>query len=411
MTFTKLRAFCAGLLVVSATTLAIVGSSEISGAASKSSKTIHVMTIASWDNNEVDNEDFAQVVQVAAAYVNAHGGVGTKHDKIAVATCNDLFTSTGATACARQAVANHDVAILGGLSIYDASIFPIIQPAHIPWIGNVAYSTLALSSADSFPVTAPAVLVDMAVSYEAAKSCTSTVLIDAGASTAPEYPYEVAAQELLGKSFAAHVEVTATSPDYAEFATQVADLKPSCIMFDINLSEEEQMLPALQQAGVTEPSTTIFSRHTVASALTADFPTLATGWTVGSIFTQPVQSSTWATFRNEMKNSPIDLTDPGTDENSWAATIAFGKVANEIKGTVTGPSLIAALNKTKSLSTGGLTPTIDFAKKNAGAVVSRVFNPTVTFYTSDVNGDLQPQGKSVNVVTLYNELSKYMPAS
>lgn len=402
----------AGVLVVSATTLlAVGGSSEISGAASSKSQVIRVMTIASWDNNEVNDQDYAQLAQLAATYIDAHGGVGAKHDTIDVTTCNDLFTAEGAGACGRLAVAQHDVAVVGGLSIYDGDVLPIIQPAHIPWIGNVAYSSAALTSADAFPITAPAVLTDEAVAYEAAKNCSTTVLIDAGQGSAPEYPYEVAGQAILGKTFAAHVEISSTSPDYAEYATTVANLKPDCVVLDINATQQLQMMPALQQAGISEPSVTFYTRHSVTLAEITDFPSLVTGWVTGSIFSETQQTAPWKAYVKAINSSPLTITDPGTDRNTWASVFTLANVAAKVKGSITGPSLIHELNLQTNLSTDGLTPNIDFAKKNTTAGLGRVFNPTVTFFTSNAQANQVPTGNSVNVATIYTEGLKYMPTS
>src|SRR5260370_18645338 len=100
----------------------------------------------------VEDSGALTVFKAAADYVNAHGGAGGH--KIQVDTCHDQADPSLSATCARQAVANHDVAVVAPLILTSANVIPILTQAHIPYFGAFPVSPGALSSPDSFPVTA-----------------------------------------------------------------------------------------------------------------------------------------------------------------------------------------------------------------------------------------------------------------
>jgi len=59
---------------------------------------------------------------------------------------------------------------------------------------------------------------------------------------------------------------------------------------------------------------------------------------------------------------------------AWASWYAFAQVASTIKGPVTAQSVTAALGKASSVSTEGMTPTVDFTKRTQFASISRIYS-------------------------------------
>jgi len=123
-----LLAACSGNGTTSSTSGSTsTGSSSLSGSPLK-------VLVMSADKNSVYEfptvwtmaEDFAKM-QNAAGGVNGH--------PIQVITCNDQADPNMAVTCAREAVADKVTALVGGLTLYDNAVFPIISAAGIPWIG------------------------------------------------------------------------------------------------------------------------------------------------------------------------------------------------------------------------------------------------------------------------------------
>src|SRR6266852_7357133 len=81
----------------------------------------------------VEDSGALTVFKAAADYVNAHGGAGGH--KIQVDTCHDQADPSLSTTCARQAVANHDVAVVAPLILTSGNVIPILAQAHIPYFG------------------------------------------------------------------------------------------------------------------------------------------------------------------------------------------------------------------------------------------------------------------------------------
>src|SRR5260370_4037404 len=115
----------------------------------------------------VDDHGALTVFKAAADYVNAHGGAGGH--KIQVDTCYDQADPNLSATCARQAVANHDVAVVAPLILTSDNVIPILAQGHIPYFGEFPVSPDDFSSPDSFPVTAGAVGEEAGVGYILAK--------------------------------------------------------------------------------------------------------------------------------------------------------------------------------------------------------------------------------------------------
>jgi ABC-type branched-subunit amino acid transport system substrate-binding protein len=393
---------CVLLLAVAACSSSSSGTSS-AGNGSSSTKTITVMTVTSWDNPEVDLQDIAVTGQVAANWINAHGGVHGA--SIKVIQCNDLFTASGAAACGRLAVSDNVAALVGGLSVFDGSILPIIAAAQIPWIGEVPFETQGYTSTVSFPLVSGEYEYTT-MSNAAALSCKRVALVDAGQGSAEDIPYINAGMKAAGKSFVAQVSVTATSPDYSVIAAQLKPSDPDCIVAIINAAEITRLVPALEQDGVS--SSHIYSDGIATPGILKSFPTASVGWIDTewySVYTSPA----WADYRAAIDAAKIPQTYPNGqwatsgDQGSWASFQVLDKVASTISGTIHGAALIKALDSTSNLDTNGLTPLLSFTTPNSSPAVPRLFNTKSVIVKIGVGGALTQVGGFVNGLTIYNK--------
>jgi len=81
-----------------------------------------------------------------------------------------------AVTCAREAVADKVTALVGGLTLYDNAVFPIIAAAGIPWIGLNPLGSLGYTSPDSYATGASA-FTYTAAAYYAGKDCSTVAAV------------------------------------------------------------------------------------------------------------------------------------------------------------------------------------------------------------------------------------------
>ena len=85
---------------------------------------------------------------------------------------------------------------------------------------------------------------------------------------------------------------------------------------------------------------------------------------VGSAY-PAVTNPAWKDYKSAVRKyadkSKVEL-ESNNEQSAWVSMMVFWKVAKTIKGKITAARLTAALNKTKKLSTGGLTPLLNYTK-------------------------------------------------
>src|SRR5713226_3099716 len=95
-------------------------------------------------------KNIAESARVYGSWINAHGGINGHPLKVKF--CDALGTPTGATACARKAVADHAVAVIGSFTFTGDAIVPTLQAAKTAYFGLCcALSPTEFSSPVSFP--------------------------------------------------------------------------------------------------------------------------------------------------------------------------------------------------------------------------------------------------------------------
>ncbi|MFD8149821.1 ABC transporter substrate-binding protein [Streptomyces sp. NPDC001046] len=112
--------------------------------------TITVMTWAPQDTEATNKPGMPAFAQAYARWVNARGGINGR--KLNVLTCNDHNDSVAAAKCARRAVKESAVAVVGSYSQYADSFFPSLEGAGIPYIGGYGITNAEFTSPLSYPV-------------------------------------------------------------------------------------------------------------------------------------------------------------------------------------------------------------------------------------------------------------------
>jgi ABC-type branched-subunit amino acid transport system substrate-binding protein len=145
----RLVAGIAALVAVAGGLAVVAGSASGQSAAAP---TVVVGAIASIDGPFANIATAQAAVEAWARGVNARGGLGARHQKIKMVFCNTKDDPNLATACAREMVTDHAVAVLGSDTINDALTMPILAAAHIPNLANGGAAPLEFTSPYSYPL-------------------------------------------------------------------------------------------------------------------------------------------------------------------------------------------------------------------------------------------------------------------
>lgn len=113
---------------------------------------IKVMTISPTNTPQLDVPEPKVGAEAAAAAINAAGGIDGR--PLEVIYCNDQNDPNAAEQCAREAVDEQVVAVVGSFSLAGgARVIPILEAASIPYVGSAVLSGEDMTSAIAFPLT------------------------------------------------------------------------------------------------------------------------------------------------------------------------------------------------------------------------------------------------------------------
>src|SRR5258708_9102315 len=118
-------------------------------------KPIKVMTIGTAGPEEGGSTPaMAQVAIAYQGFINHHGGINGR--PLSVTFCDDHDNPSGAEQCARQAVSNRDVAVVGWGSISGGSkILSVLSRANNPRIGEGQFRTAPNTHPRPYPTLCP----------------------------------------------------------------------------------------------------------------------------------------------------------------------------------------------------------------------------------------------------------------
>ncbi|MDF6044109.1 ABC transporter substrate-binding protein [Streptomyces sp. JH14] len=139
--------------VAAAGALLMTGCGVLPGASGDSREPITVMTWAPDGSAGPDTANMVGMTAMARAYarwVNSNGGIDGH--ELLVTRCNEEDTSIGAANCARRAVKEKAVAVVGSYSRHGQAFMAPLEVAGIPYIGGYGASEEEFNSYDSYPV-------------------------------------------------------------------------------------------------------------------------------------------------------------------------------------------------------------------------------------------------------------------
>lgn len=330
---------------------------------------VKVMVIAPTDNSIYVIDELPVVVEAAADYLNERGGAGGH--VIETIYCNDKNDPNEASQCARRAVDEGVVAVVGSASLnMSTSIIPVLEANNIALINAQAYGPLESTSPISFQTAGQFIAGYSAVGdVLSAKGVTSAVFMHsssaASAATNSNVTNSLAANDI---TMSAEISMPINAADVTSYVQQAIDAEADAIVVSPAASQTALIVEGLRQAGVDFAETKVISYASTASDLTiaqlgADgLDGLLTFGTYPAP-TDPAMADFVAAM--DQVDPDHELTRTETSPGAWAAMLLFAQVAGSVEGEVTAESLLAALNTAGPIDIGMGLPPFDPAATNS----------------------------------------------
>jgi ABC-type branched-subunit amino acid transport system substrate-binding protein len=358
---------------------------------------IRVMTVTTLNAAGPTYENIANTANAYADYINARGGIAGR--PLEVTVCDEQFDPAVATTCARQAVDEEMVSIVGSFTFFAESIVPVIAESSITWFGACCPITPSeLTSPYSFNIGNQPMYAVGAVKKAVDDGCEAinAVIIDGAQIFIP--PMENAMAN-LGQSFGEVVILPPTAQDYSAEVAQ-ATSGADCVISIISETPFITWNTAWAQSGTEAQQ---YGPQGNLNEISAAGNEEATNGNIIAGMYPDISTEPWAEYRVALEEAGLDLTEQ--DYNSlggmgtWAAFVGFTQIAETIEGDITAESFYEAASNTSELDLNGMVPVLDFTQEWTDGLegYQRLFN------RSAVYSELQ-DGKVVPLTTEFEDV-------
>ena len=374
------------------TTPPAASSAESTGGSAEapSGEPIKLMTITTLNANGPTYENIAITAQLAADHINAAGGINGR--PLEVTVCDEQFDPAVAATCARQAVEDGAVSVVGSFTYFAEAVVPVIAESDITWFGACCpISPSELSDPHSFNIGNQPMYAVGEVKRAVEDGCENiNAVIAEGADAIFRTPMENA-MKAYGKTFGDLIITPTIAQDYSAEVAQ-ATSNADCIVVVMSETPFLTWNTALQQADTTVKQ---YGNQGNLNAISAKGAEEITNGNIISGMYPDISTAPWDDYRAALEANNVDQ--EANDFNSlggmgtWAAYIAFAQIASSIEGEVTAASFYEAASNTSNLDLGGMVPVLDFTKEWTDGLpgYTRLFNRSVV-YSQLENGKVVP---------------------
>ncbi|WP_330297045.1 ABC transporter substrate-binding protein [Streptomyces sp. NBC_00503] len=382
-----------------------------SGGSGGTGSTLTVMTFAPEGTKATNMPGMPGMAKAYERWVNSKGGINGH--KLRVLTCNEHNTPTGAADCARKAIAEKAVAVVGSYSQHGRAFMAPLETEGIPFIGGYGVSSEEFQSPLSYPVNGGQPVLLAGAGHQLGRACAKVALVRPDTLAGDALPVQLNAG-LKANQMAEASDIRAAE-DSADFAPQareaLIDSSPSapakggatavkdgskdggkdkgCVAAVLG-ERTETFFDAFRRADTQGRKPQISSvLGSVSQALVdrtggKDSPfegAYVTSW-------YPVASDPlWAPMHRVITeqafaDNTVDIDDSGA-QTTWIAYSVLGEALKRFKGDeeITARKLAQKLNGAEPIKTGGLTPDLSWRYQDMRAVAGfpRMVNGRVTF--------------------------------
>ncbi|WP_031036984.1 ABC transporter substrate-binding protein [Streptomyces sp. NRRL F-5650] len=389
---TRTGALTAGALVACASLA--VGCGVVPGATGGSGddSPITVMTWAPQDTGATNKPGMPALAQAYARRLNADGGIGGR--KIDVLTCNDHNNSVAAAKCARRAVKENVVAVVGSYSQHADAFFPVLEGARIPYIGGYGLTNTEFTSPLSYPVNGgqPALLAGLGSAL--ADSCGPVTLVRPDTIAGDQLPPLLDSGLVSGGHERAHDQRAAEdATSYDDQSAQAlaregtSGTGPGCVVPVLG-DRTGTFMDSFRRAREDRPGVRTATVLGSADQTAVNASGEASGPYEGAYVTgwyPAVGDPAWDGLKKLIEeeafgDNDVDAADAGV-QTTWIAYTVFRQVVESLgDGEVSADTVRRALDGGLEVGTDGLTPDLrwTFADKLASVGFPRLVNAEVT---------------------------------
>ena len=367
--------------------------------AAPSGEPIKVMTVTTLNAAGPTYHNIANTAEAYASYINARGGIGGR--PLEVTVCDEMFDPAVAAACAREAVEENMVAVVGSFTFFAESIVPVIAESDITWFGPCCPITPSeLTSPHSFPIGNQPMYAVGIIKRAVEDGCRAinAVIIDGAQIFLPPMENAIAA---LGQSFGDIIILPPTAQDYSSEVAQ-ATTDADCVIGIVSETPYITWNTAWTQSGTDArqygPQGNLNEISAAGNEESTD------GDVIGGMYPD-ISTAPWDEYRLALDEGGWDTTEH--DYNSlggmgtWAAFAAFAQIAETIDGEITATSFFEAASATDNLDLGGMVPVLDFTQEWTDGLegYQRLFNRSVVF-------SVLQDGKVVPLTTEFEDVGE-----
>ncbi|MFB6619183.1 ABC transporter substrate-binding protein [Streptomyces sp. NPDC085524] len=378
----------------------VAGCGTLPGGSGGSGDTLTVMTFAPEGTNATNMPGMTGMAKAYERWVNSKGGINGR--KLRVLTCNEKNTANGAAECARKAIAEKVVAVVGSYSQHGRAFMAPLEVEGIPFIGGYGVSSEEFQSTLSYPVNGGQPVLIAGAGHQLGRACEKVALVRPDTLVGDTLPVLLNAG-LRANQMADASDIRAAE-DSADFTPQARealantaggggakdkDKNNGCVTAVLG-ERTETFFDAFRR---TEPQR---KKPQIASVLGSVSQSLVdrTGGKEspfeGAYITSwyPVAADPlWAPMKKVIADFAFgDDTVDADDSGAQTTWIAYTVLEEIIKGfkkdeDVNARKVARALNQAQAVKTGGLTPDLSWRYQDMRAVAGfpRIVNGRVTF--------------------------------
>ncbi len=339
-------------------------SEEGSGAAEETAKGEPVVTLTYTDVNTEGPQykNIEETERVYQEWINTHGGIGGR--PLEAKFCDARGTPTAAAACAREAISDKAVAVVGNFTFTGDAVVPVLEAGKTALFGNCcAISPTELTSKISFPMGNQPLYAVGLVHKAVEQGCKNIngVIIEGAEAFIPLMENAAKAE---GTKINKFVTLPATAQDYSPQVAEATSGGADCLVMVVSETPYIAWMPAFAQSGseakMYGPQGN-FNENAVKG-----FEEVVEGDVVAGMYPD-ISLPQWSEYREALEKYEADS---AQDYNSlggmgtWAAYEGFKQVAESIKGTLDNETFLKAA-ETAKINLPGLVPPLNF-KENWG---------------------------------------------
>lgn len=376
----------------------VAGCGALPGGSGGPGETITVMTFAPEGTKATNMPGMTGMAKAYERWVNAKGGINGH--KLRVLTCNEKNTPTGAADCARKAVAEKAVAVVGSYSQHGRAFMAPLEAEGIPFIGGYGVSSEEFQSPLSYPVNGGQPVLIAGAGHQLSRACDQVALVRPDTLAGDTLPV------LLNAGLRANKMADASDIRAAEDSADFVPQARAALAHTTGTGKEKEKEKGCVTAVLGERTETFFDafRRTevqrkkpqISSVLGSVSQSLVdrTGGKEspfeGAYLTSwyPVAADPlWQPMRKVISehafgDDHVDPDDSGT-QTTWIAYTVLSEIVKRFgEGeAVTARKVKRSLNESQPVKTGGLTPDLSWRYQDMRAVAGfpRIVNGRVTF--------------------------------